>query len=114
MEESSVNTSIKKLQAVLLEEFEQLTRELGWTTDPDQAKKIKTEIQEIHHRIAIAGSLLFSRQSLELEEKTRLVLEEKSKVDEAIADLTDMCNFLTAVTAFLALVDEALDYAKML
>ena len=54
----SQNESMRDLQDTLLRQFKKLHDSLDDVTDADKAKAIVLEMQEINHRIALAGSLL--------------------------------------------------------
>lgn len=109
-----LNDSMRTLQSTLMRQLKLLHDKLDDVTDPDVAQAIVREMQEVNHRIALAGSLLFSAQADELDHKVAEVGKATSRVKAAIADLQNLQAFLGAISEFLGLVDEALDLAKLL
>ena len=108
------NESMRDLQNTLLREFKKLHDSLDDVTDPDRAEAIVREMQEVNHRIAMAGSVLFAAQADDLDGKVADVRKGVKKVNAAIADMKNLQAFLDAMTEFLGLVDEAIDLAKTL
>jgi 23S rRNA C2498 (ribose-2'-O)-methylase RlmM len=108
------NESMRELQSMLLRQFKKLHDSLDNVTDADRAEAIVREMQEINHRIGLTGSLLFASQAKELDNKVTQVHKATRKVNAAIADLKNLKAFLEATSEFLRLVDEALDFAKLL
>ena len=106
------NESMRDLQNTLLRQFKKLHDSLDDVTDADRADAIVREMQEVNHRIAMAGSLLFAAQAQELDGKVAEVGKATRKVNAAVADLKNLQAFLDAMTEFLGLVDEAIDLAK--
>lgn len=108
------NDSMRELQSTLLRQFKKLHDSLDDVTDADRAQAIVREMQEINHRIALTGSLLFAEQAEELDGKVAEVRKAAGKVNAAIAKLKNLRAFLDAVSEFLGLVDQAIDLAKKL
>ena len=106
------NESIRELQSALIREHKKLHDSLDDVTDAKTAQQIVREMQEVNHRIALAGSLLFAKQSKALDSKVANVRKATGKVNKAIANLKNLKAFLDAISGFLGLVDEALDFAK--
>jgi 23S rRNA C2498 (ribose-2'-O)-methylase RlmM len=106
------NESMRDLQSTLLRQFKKLHDSLDDVTDADRVDAIVREMQEINHRIAMAGSLLFAAQAQELDGKVAEVSKATRKVNASVADLRNLQAFLDAMTEFLGLVDEAIDLAK--
>jgi hypothetical protein len=100
------------LQVILADRVRLLSKQLDNVSDPDEAKKILDEMQELNHRVTLVGGLLFRRQSQDLDDKVEAIRRAKSKVDRAIRDIADLANMLQTISDFLALVDEAVDLAK--
>jgi len=105
---------MRDLQSTLLRQFKKLHDSLDDVSDADRADAIVREMQEVNHRIAMAGGLLFAAQASELDEKVADVSKAIRKVNAAIADVKNLQAFLDAMTEFLGLVDEAIDLAKTL
>jgi len=108
------NDSMRELQSTLLRQFKKLHDSLDDVTDADRAQAIVREMQEVNHRIALTGSLLFAAQAKELDGKVAAVGKATRKVNAAIADLKNLQAFLDAMSEFLGLVDVAIDLAKTL
>jgi 23S rRNA C2498 (ribose-2'-O)-methylase RlmM len=108
------NDSMRDLQSTLLRQFKKLHDSLDNVTDADRAEAIVREMQEVNHRIAMVGNLLFAAQANELDGKVAEVSKATRKVNAAIADLKNLKAFLDAMAEFLGLVDEAIDLAKAL
>lgn len=108
-----MNPSLRELQIILANRVRLLSAQLDNTTTAEQAERILGEIQEFNHRATLVGSLLFREQSENLDNKVAAIRRAKSKVDEAIKNLEDMHHMLQVSSHFLALVDEMIDFAKM-
>jgi hypothetical protein len=108
------NESMSALQSTLLRQFRKLHDSLDGETDAGRAQAIVREMQEVNHRIAVAGGLLFAGQAEALDGKVARVTKATRKVNAAIADLRNLQVFLDAMSEFLGLVDEAIDLAKAL
>jgi hypothetical protein len=108
------NEAMRELQNTLVREFKKLNDSLDEVTDAEVARGIVREMQEVNHRIALAGSLLFAGQAKELDEKVAEIGKATRKVNAAIANLKNFEAFLGAISEFLGLVDEAIDLAKLL
>jgi len=109
----TINQSLRDLQVILVNQMQELSRRLDGVSDPDQARAIVGEMQEINHRITLVGGLLFRQQSEELENKVDAVCKAESKIEQALQDISHIADFLKAFSGFLALVDEAIDFAKL-
>jgi len=108
------NDSIRELQSTLMDTLRKLDAKLDNVTDPDLAEQIVREMQEVSHRITLAGSLLFAAQAQELDDKVAGVTKGTKKVNAAIIKIKNVTAFLSAMSEFLALVDDAIDLAKTL
>jgi hypothetical protein len=109
-----MNESIKKLHDLLLAQHATLADKLGETTDPEIAKAIILEMQEVLHRIDVAQNLLFRASSKALENSVAKVTRADSKLAKAIDSAKTAASFINAVSDFLGFVDEAIDLAKAL
>jgi hypothetical protein len=109
-----MNQSLQELQTILAERVQVLSKQMDNVSNPDDAKKIVDEMTEFNHRVTLVGGLLFKEQSQELEKKVEAIRGARAKVDGAIKDITDLANMIQAASDFLALVDEAIDLARLL
>ena len=108
------NQDIRLVQTELVKRLRQLQAALDETNDFDTAQAIVREMQEVSHRIAIAGSLLFAAGAGQLAAKTDEVRKASTRAAQAIRDFKEITDITDAVTGFLGLVDEVLDLAKAL
>lgn len=108
------NSDIETVQAELIKRFKQLLAVLDETTDPDLAQTIVTEIQEVNHRITLAGSRLFARQNEELSDKTAKVRASSAQAQKKLREFANAKDIMDAISGFLGIVDEAIDLAKTL
>jgi flagellin-like hook-associated protein FlgL len=108
------NESMRDLQALLVDQFQNLHDSLKGVTDPDVADAIVREMQEVSHRVALTGSLLFAAQAAKLDSQVADIGKATKKVDAAIAQIQNIQAFLGAMSDFLGLVDQAIDFAKLL
>lgn len=109
-----MNKTLADLQDRLVRLHKQLREQLKSTDDAAQRQALVTEMIEVTHRVQIVGGLLFAQESEELEAKVADVAKATRKVKDAIAEIKKLKDFLDTITAFLGLVDEALDLAKVL
>lgn len=109
-----MNSSLRQLHFILADHVQLLSKQLDNVTDPNEAKKILDEMQELNHRVTLVGGLLFLEQSQDLDNKIEAVRLANSNVDGAIRNIADLANMLQVISDFLALVDEAIDLAKTL
>jgi hypothetical protein len=107
------NESMRELQSALVRQFKKLHDSLDQVTDAERAQAIVREMQEVNHRIALTGSLLFAAESKALADKVANVGKATRKVNAAISNLKNLTAFLGAMSEFLALVDEIIDLAKL-
>ena len=110
----SQNESIRELQGLLLRQFKKLHDSLDDVEDAGAAQVIVREMQEVNHRIALTGSLLFAAQAAELDTKVADIGKATKKVNAAITQVQNTQALLSAMSEFLGLVDEAIDFAKLL
>jgi prefoldin subunit 5 len=108
------NESMRKLQNALVLQLRKLNDSLDDVTDSNRAQAIVREMQEVNHRIALTGSLLFAAQAQELDDKVAEISKATKTVNAAVADIENLQAFLDAISEFLGLVDEAIDLAKTL
>lgn len=106
------NQSIRDIQAALVKRFAQLQKRLDDATNLDEARAIVREMQEVSHRITLAGSLLFAADTQALADKAAGVARASNQAAKAIRDAADFRDALAAITDFLTLVDDAIDLAK--
>jgi hypothetical protein len=108
-----LNDELVTMQDRLVKTHARMRERLRKENDPAARRAILNEMTEVMVRVQIVGSLLFAKQSLELERKTGAVKGATAKVHKAIDSLKDLRELLDTVSSFLALVDEAIDFAKL-
>ena len=108
------NESMRRLQSTLVAQLDALDKSLDDVTDPEKARAIVREMQEVNHRIGLAGGLLFAAQAARLDKKVAQIDAATQKVSDAIEKLENVKAFVKAFSDFLGLVDEAIDLAKVL
>lgn len=106
------NQSIRDIQSALVKRFAQLQRSLDDAAGVDDAMAVFREMQEVNHRITLAGSLLFAADTAALAEKAAAVGKASNQAAKAIRDAGSLRDALAAITGFLTLVDDAIDLAK--
>lgn len=111
---SKINPDMRAVQAELLKRFAQLQKVLDSTTNFDAAQAIVREMQELNHRVTVAGSLLFASKSSALSAKVATVRTASNKASKAIREYSAVKDIMDAITGFLGLVDEVIDFAKLL
>lgn len=109
---ATLNQSMRKLQDTLVLQHRKLNDSLDQVIDIDRARAIVREMQEVNHRVALTGSLLFTGQAKELDAKVAAIGKATKAVNAAIANLKNLQGFLDSIGEFLGLVDEAIDLAK--
>lgn len=111
---ASQNQSIRDIQSALVKRFAQLQKLLDGATDPAAAMATFREMQEVNHRITLAGSLLFAGDTQALAEKAAAVRKASNQAARAIREAADVRDALGTITDFLTVVDDAIDLAKTL
>jgi len=99
---------------MLLAQHVALAETLGQTTDPDTAKALLMEMQEVLHRINLVQNLLFNEGSESLDAKLPAVSKASNDLSKALKSVDDLTEFLGSAANFLQSVDQAVDLAKML
>ena len=108
------NEEIRTLIAELARRAKQLQLALDGARSHEDALALVRELQEVNHRLTIAGSLLFAAQSKELAAKVAIVKTASSRAAKSLRAIENARDAMRALTEFLSLVDEALDLAKAL
>lgn len=108
------NQEIRALIAELARRSGQLQLALDAARSPEDALALVRELQEVNHRLTIAGSFLFAAQSKELAAKVGEVKAASSRAARSLRTLEHARDAVGALAEFLSLVDEALDLAKAL
>jgi len=108
-----VNMELVLMQDRLVKVHAKLREQLRDEDDGAVRQALLNEMTEVMVRVQLVGSVLFAEQSQELDESVAKVKAATTKVNKAIADMRSVRELLDAVSAFLGLVDEAIDLAKL-
>jgi hypothetical protein len=109
-----MNPTLQQIHALLLAQHNALANLLDAQTDPDKAKAILMEMQELLHRIDLVQNLLFRQSSAQLDKTLAGIKKANDALTQALASIADLADFLDASTKFLTAVDQAIDIAKNL
>lgn len=109
-----MNEDLQNLHDSLLSQHQALYDKLDQTTDPDLAKAIITEMQEILHRIDLVQGLLFRQTTQALKNSVQKIDQADADLEDALQTAESVTDFVKGVSAYLALVDKAIDLAKTL
>jgi len=109
-----MNQTLQEIHDLLLAQHAALTNLLGSETDPDKAKTILMEMQEILHRIDLVQSLLFRQASERLDKTLAGIQKANGALTRSLASIDDLTAFISAASKFLTAVDQAIDIAKTL
>jgi inorganic triphosphatase YgiF len=109
-----MNTTLQQIHALLIAQHTALSQLLDETEDPDTARTILTEMQEVLHRINLVQNLLFEKASDELDALLPGIQRANTALTTSLGDIANIAGFLSAASSFLQGVDEAIDLAKTL
>lgn len=109
-----MNPTLQQIQSLLLAQHAALNSQLDSETDPDIAKAILMEMQELLHRIDLVQNLLFRQSSAQLDNTLPRIQKANDALAQSLQDIGDIATFLSASSKFLGLVDQAIDIAKTL
>ena len=109
-----MNQTLQQIHDLLLAQHTALSNLLDAQTDPDKAKAILMEMQEVLHRIDLVQNLLFRQSSKELDKTMAGIQKANDALTQSLEDISNIVSFLSATTNFLTSVDQAIDIAKTL
>jgi phosphoribosylanthranilate isomerase len=109
-----MNSEIKKLHQQLIGIHQNLAERVGKTSDQNEAEAILREMDEVNHRLMIAGRLLFKESTEKIEKHIGLVIDASADLAQAIKDNAKVKDLIKKVGKFLGFVDKALDAIKLL
>lgn len=108
-----MNIALMQTQDRLVKTHARLRERLRQEDDAQVRRALLNELTEIMARVQMVGAVLFAEQSAQLDAKAAAVKIATTKVNKAIRDMQSMRDLLDAISGFLALVDEAIDLAKL-
>lgn len=109
-----MNQDLQQLHDTLLAQHQALYKQLDDVTDPQEAKTIITEMQEVLHRIDLAQGLLFRESTTALKNSLQKVDEADAELTSALKSASNAVDIVKGVSKFLAVVDKSIDLAKTL
>ena len=109
-----MNNDLQNLHNMLLSQHAALAEMLGDETDPDMAKAILTEMQEVLHRIDLVQNLLFQETSAQLQSAVAQIQHADGALTQALGNVKSVSDLVEATSQFLTYVDTAIDIAKKL
>lgn len=112
-DETTTNPDLQTLHDTLISLVSQLADAIGDAPDPDTVDAITTEISELNHRVTLVGNLLFTEQSAKISTAIAKVTDATADVEKAITQISSATDVVKTTTAFLGLVDKAIDTAKL-
>jgi len=109
-----MNTALQQIQGLLIAQHAALSKLLGQTTDPNTAKTILMEMQEVLHRINLVQNLLFKQASDKLNALLPGIQQANTALTTSLGNVSNVAGFLSGCSSFLQGVDQAIDLAKSL
>lgn len=109
-----MNPTLKQIHDMLLAQHMALAHALDDASDPDNAKAILLEMQEVLHRINLTENLLFAEESKELDAMLPAIKQANDALTASLQNIANVASFLASVSNFLKGVDQAIDLAKTL
>lgn len=108
-----MNNSMLELHQVLAGTMAGLSRKMDTVEGAAQAQAVVREMQEVNHRLMLAGQFLFSQETAALAAGVKKVREASRRVDKAIDGIGKVGKAMRVMGEFLALADEVIDAAKV-
>jgi len=108
------NPALVTIYNSLCEQQNALSAAIQQTTNPNLAATISTETQEIAHRIILVQNLMFLANSDQLSDMVNNIQTASKNLTTAIGQIGQVAGFLNSVSAYLTVVDQAIDLAKNL
>jgi hypothetical protein len=109
-----MNDALKTLHDLLLGQHAALSDMLGNETDPNMAKTILNQMQELLHRSDLVQNFLFRQTSTQLEDAVKQVQTADASLTTALGNVKSASDLITASSQFFTYVDTAIDIAKTL
>jgi len=109
-----MNKTLNQIHNLLIVQVSNLSDALSQTTDPDKAKQLLVEMQEVTHRVDISQNLLFAATSKELEALLPAIVAANKQLENSIHQIGQVATVINDTVELLKVVDQALDLAKAL
>lgn len=109
----AVNPHLKAVHTALVGLVADLNASIAQATTAAQVVAITDEIAEVNARVASVGRQLLTQQTAAITRNSDAVAKAIPDVEAAIKKFDDLRAFVGGVTKFLAIVDKAIDVAKL-
>jgi hypothetical protein len=109
----AVNPDLRAVHTSLVELVAKLNASIAHATTAAQVTAITDEIAEVNARVAAAGRQLLTQQTAAITKSAEAVAAAIPDVEAAIKKFDDLREFVGGITKFLAIVDKAIDVAKL-
>lgn len=110
---SAVNPDLKAVHTALIELVAKLNASIPSDATSTQVNAITDEIAEVFARVASVQRQLLTQQTAAITRNAQAVAKAIPDVEAAIKKFDDLRAFVGGVTKFLAIVDKAIDVAKL-
>jgi hypothetical protein len=91
-----------------------LLASLSKSKDPALSDAIVTEMREVVHRIDLVQKLIFTEQANDISSAAKQIDKANALAVNSLNQIKNVTDLVNTVTSVLALVDEAIDLAKVL
>jgi hypothetical protein len=109
---SAMNPDLVTASGALNDLARTIHDEKSVTNDPNAYRALNDALIEINHRIAIIGGLIFAERSDDIAAAAEQVQSGTEELQQAIARIDRLNNFLQTITQFLGLVDNLIGVAR--
>ena len=109
----AVNPDLNAVHTALVELVASLNTSIAQATTAAQVVAITDEIAEVNARVTSVGRQLLTQQSAAITRNAQAVAKAIPDVEAAIKKFDDLRAFVGGVTKFLAIVDKAINIAKL-
>ena len=110
---ASVNPDLASVHKQLISIVAALDAAVGRATTGAEVTALLDEIAEVNARVTSVGRQLFTQQTAQIKAKSEAVAAAADDAKKVIAELKDVKALVQGVTKFLAVVDKAVDAAKV-
>jgi hypothetical protein len=108
-----MNNDLKELHDRLIAQHEALFTKMDIAPDDETMEIILTEMRELRHRIDLVQGLLFRETTNALKTSIQKVNDADSDLTAALKSADTAAAVVKSISKFLAVVDKAIDLAKM-
>ncbi|KIU26044.1 hypothetical protein SR41_16970 [Sphingomonas melonis] len=109
----AVNPDLNAVHTSLVGLVASLNASIAQATTAAQVVAITDEIAEVNARVGSVGRQLLTQQTAAITRNAQAVAKAVPDVEAAIKEFDDLRSFIGGVTRFLAIVDKAIDVAKL-